>query len=266
MEERTATDPVGAGPGGSGIDHDQLRSILSNLSHELCRPLTSLRMGFDLLLADAARPISPAQRGHVETMVEVCEDLLKLTRSYLDYAGLVQGARPPHYGTFTVGALTGEIRRQFAATAASRRIAWSCGLDGPDAPVTTDASRCQQVFGNLVANALKYTHEEGEVRVAGRVEGRQWTLTVSDNGPGIPPEHQERVFEPFYRLPRDEQSRVDGNGLGLAICREMVDQLGGKISLRSAVGEGTRVTVRLPVDAPNAPATPPPAGDPAKPR
>src|SRR3954452_18236582 len=108
------------------IEHDELRSLRSNLSHELCRPLISLRAGFDLLLGDAARPISHDQRGHVETMVALCDDLLRLTRSYLDYAGLVQGTRPLCYGSFTIGALIREIDRQFASDASSRRIVWEC--------------------------------------------------------------------------------------------------------------------------------------------
>jgi signal transduction histidine kinase len=236
------------------IAHDELRTILSSLSHELCRPLISLRAGFDLLLGDAARPISADQRGHVETMAVLCDDLLRLTRSYLDYAGLVEGARPLCFGSFTVGAMIREIDRQFAPAASARRIKWACVLDGPDATVTTDASRCQQIFGNLVANALKYTPEGGEVRVRGRQDvggggegtGADWVVTVTDNGPGIPPEELDRVFAPFYRLPRDEKSRVEGNGLGLAICRELVGQLGGEIALHSHVGQGTQVTVRLP--------------------
>src|SRR4051795_11340174 len=77
--------PRGPGPSRSLIDHIELRSLLSNLSHELCRPLISLRAGFDLLLADSARPISRDQRGHVQPMVVLCDDLLRLTRSYLDY-------------------------------------------------------------------------------------------------------------------------------------------------------------------------------------
>jgi signal transduction histidine kinase len=241
------TDPDGPR---SLIDHAELRTILSNLSHELCRPLVSLRMGFDLLLADTSGPISDDQRGHVQTMVVLCEDLLRLTRSYLDYAGLVQGTRPLCFGVFTVGALIREIGRQFREAAAARRIAWVCALEGPDATVTTDASRCQQIFGNLVANALKYTPEGGEVRVVGRVEGRNWSVTVADNGPGIPAEHIGHVFEPFYRLERDEHARIEGNGLGLAICREMVGQLGGEIALHSGNGQGTRATVQFPVDPP----------------
>ena len=233
----------------SWIEHAELRSLLSNLSHELCRPLISLRAGFDLLLGDAARPISSDQRGHVRTMVVLCDDLLRLTRSYLDYAALVQGTRPLCYGTFTVSALVREIDRQFAPAASARQIAWECTLDGPDATVTTDASRCQQIFGNLVANALRYTPEGGQVGLFARYEGERWQVVVADSGPGIPPDALSKVFEPFYRLARDERSGIEGSGLGLAICREMVDQMGGEIALTSVIDQGTRVTVQLPSGA-----------------
>jgi len=230
-------------------ENDDVRTILSDLGHELCRPLTSLRMGFDLLLADAARPITHDQLGHVRTMVGLCDDLLRMTHTYLDYAGLVQGTHPLLFGTFTIGALVNDTGRTFAPAAASRRIAWSCGLDGPDATVTTDATRCQQVFANLAANALKFTPEGGEVRVEARLDGGHWSVTVSDNGPGIPAEHHDHVFQPFYRLTREEHARVGGDGLGLAVCRELVHQLGGEITLDSGAGYGTRVTVEFPVDA-----------------
>ena len=227
-------------------DPAEFRAILSNLNQELCRPLVSLRAGFDLLLAGADQPVRADQRGHIETMVGLCDDLLKLTRNYLDYAGLVHGASPLCYGTFTISALVREIDRQFAPCAAARRLDWRCSVDGPDAAVTTDASRCQQVFGNLVTNALKYTPEGGRVRIHGRREGDHWCVAVTDNGPGIPEDSLEKVFEPFFRLPRDERAGLDGNGLGLAICREMVGQMGGEIRLDSTIGQGTRAIVRLP--------------------
>src|SRR5579862_9402892 len=108
-----ASSCAGSAAAPSIFDHDEIRAILSNLSHEICRPLISLRAGFDLLLADDTRPIDGDQRGHVHTMVGLCDDLLRLTRSYLDYAGLVQGVRPLCYGTFTIGALVRDIHRQF---------------------------------------------------------------------------------------------------------------------------------------------------------
>src|SRR5919107_3884351 len=115
------------------IDHVELRAILSNLSHELGRQLVSLRAGFDLVLGDDTWASSPEQRGHLQTMAASCDNLLQLTRSYLDYAGLVRGARPVQYGSFTIAALIGEIDRQFAPVAAARRITWSCGREGADA-------------------------------------------------------------------------------------------------------------------------------------
>ncbi|MBX6314201.1 MAG: HAMP domain-containing histidine kinase [Isosphaeraceae bacterium] len=234
----------------SVVEQAELRALLSHLSHELCRPLIALRAGFDLLLGDTTSPVSPEQRGHLLTMVGLCDGLLALTRSYLDFAGLVQGSRPLHYGSYTLRALIGEIDRQFAPEAAARRIAWECRLDGSDATVTTDAERCQQVFGNLVSNALKYTPEGGRVRLVARREGPHWVVVISDTGPGIPPEARALVFEPFYRLPREERSGIEGNGLGLTICRELVQQMGGEIAISPKAGPGVQITVRLPVQGP----------------
>ena len=239
------TDPDPASP---PIEHAELRAILSHLTHELGRPLTSLRAGFDLLLGDTKRPVSGDQRGHLQTMAHLCDELLDLTRSYLDYAGLVQGTRPLRLGTYSLGAILGEIDRQFAPGAAALRIAWSCRLEGPDGPVRTDASRCQQLFGNLAANALKYTPEGGKVEIVARRGEESWTVAILDDGPGIPPEALEHVFEPFFRLTRDERSGAEGNGLGLAICRELVEQLGGTVQLGPGADGGTRAVVSLPVE------------------
>jgi signal transduction histidine kinase len=231
------------------IDQGELRSILSNLSHELCRPLVSLRAGFDLLLGESPRTISDDQRGHLLTMVSLCDDLLRMTRSYLDYAGIVQGSRPVCLGSFTIGALIGEIDRQFAPVAQTRQLDWRVFAESPEMVVVTDASRCQQIFGNLVFNAIKYTPIGGRVRVNGKTAADTWSVTVSDSGQGIPAEALDRVFEPFFRLSRDEHSMIDGSGLGLAICRELVAQLQGEISLSSVAGEGTSVTVCFPISS-----------------
>jgi signal transduction histidine kinase len=229
------------------IDPGELRSILSNLSHELCRPLVSLRAGFDLVLGESSSTMSADQRGHLLTMVALCDDLLRLTRSYLDYAGIVQGSRPLRLGSFTIGALIAEIDRQFAPVASAREVHWESHADPAEALVTTDAARCQQIFGNLVSNALKYTPIGGRVRVSGTVAPDSWSVIISDSGPGIPADAVDRVFEPFFRLARDEQSGIEGSGLGLAICSELVTQLGGQIDLQSAVERGTSITVRFPV-------------------
>jgi signal transduction histidine kinase len=229
------------------IDPIQGRSVLSTLSHELCRQLASLRVGFDLILGESLSQIAEDQRVHLLTMVSLCDDLLGFTRSALDYAAIAHGSRPFCLGSYTIGALIQEIDRQFGPIARSRRIQWETHASDPESPVLTDASRCQQILGNLVANALKFTSPGGRVRVAGVVKGEFWQLSVSDSGLGIPDSWHERVFEPFVRLARDERSGIEGNGLGLAICRELVAQLHGTIALESSERLGTSLTVRFPI-------------------
>jgi len=236
---------------GSDADPDDFHAVLSSLSHELCRPLISLRAGFDLLLSDPGRPIAHGQRAHVHTMAGLCDEMLKLTRSYLEYAGLVEGSQPLSFGEFTVGALVGEIDRQFGPVAESRGLRWSCGLDGPDGKVSTDATRCQQVFHNLVANALEHANEGGSVRVAASCHCAEWRFQVYDDGPGIPPEVVTAVFSPDEPMSRDGATKVEGKGLGLAICRVLVRQLGGEIRLESEQRTGTCVFLTFPVDGQN---------------
>jgi signal transduction histidine kinase len=229
------------------IDPTELRAVLSNLSHELCRQLASLRAGFDLILGESPSTIAHDQRGHLLTMVSLCDDLLRFARSSLDYAAIAQGSRPLCLGSFTIGAFVNEIDRQFAPIARARGIRWESHAMNPESSVRTDASRCQQILGNIVSNALKYTPSGGLVRVSSAVAADYWELSVSDSGKGIPNSWHEQVFEPFVRMDRDERSGVEGNGLGLAICRELVAQLKGTITLESAEGHGTSVTVRFPL-------------------
>jgi signal transduction histidine kinase len=87
------------------------------------------------------------------------------------------------------------------------------------------------------------------VRVTGKVDTDSWTVVVADSGPGIPAEALDRVFEPFFRLDRDEHSMIEGSGLGLAICRELVAQMHGDISVDSVAGKGTSICVRFPINA-----------------
>ncbi len=179
-------------------------------------------------------------------MVSLCDDLLRLTRGYLDYAGLVSGSRSTSLGSFSLGAIIREIDRQFRAAALARSLSWEAVAVEPSVQVVTDASLCQQIFGNLVSNAIKYTPSGGSVRVEGEARPDGWCVTVIDDGPGIPADSLERVFEPFFRLCRDEESRIEGNGLGLSICRGLIERLGGSIVLDSTPGVGTRAQVFFP--------------------
>ena len=147
-------------------------------------------------------------------MVSLCDDLLRLTRGYLDYAAIVQGSRPLSLGSFTIGALVDEIARQFAPIALSRQIHLTSHAEVPESVVVTDASRCQQIFGNLVSNAHEIFTFRWRSAYRRQVGTDSWSLNVSDSGPGIPDDAVDKVFEPFFRLARDEYSGSRGMGWG----------------------------------------------------
>lgn len=259
MDAHLRSDQIPGGASVKGrkgaIDPAELRALLSSLSHELCRPLASLRAGFDLLLRDPAAAVSKEQRGHLESMTALCDSLLSLTRGYLDYAGMVNSARALSLGAFSIRAIVRELDRQFRGPAAAAGLRWETTVvadadadpsaKADESMVVTDATLCQQVFGNLVSNAIKYTPPGGSVRVEAQSGPDEWCVSVTDDGPGIPPDSVDRVFDPFYRLPRDEHSRIEGNGLGLCICRELVERLSGTIVLDSTLGVGTTVKVHF---------------------
>jgi len=257
MDATPAADPLGPPP--PRFDQRELHRLLCSLSDELCRPLASLRTGFDLLLGEGPAGFSPAQKGHVGTMRGLCDELLQLTRSYLDYAEVIRGTRAPSLGTFSIRALVHEVDRTFAASARTKGLSWSAEAVDGDALVVTDALRGQQIFAALASNAVKFTPAGGRVRVEGRLEagGDAWSLTVSDDGPGVPADQMQRIFEPFYRLNREEHSTAEGNGLGLSIAMELAEQLGGRLLLESEEGRGTVVRAVFPRQP-----APPPRGEP----
>ncbi len=250
----SASPPPAPADDGHGCGPGEVRGLYAGLSREMCNPLISLRAGFDLLLAGCEGPISDRQRSHVRALRAQCDDMLSLTRTYLQYAGLAGEARTPDLATFRLGALLREADRQLAESARSRGIAWSCALGGcEDTRVVTDLWSFQRIVGHLVANAVANTPEGGKVSVRCGVEGDEWTLEVSDDGRGIPAGVVDRVFEPLVRIHAPSAGPGPGpglgghgHGMGLAVCRELVGQLGGTIALRSEPGLGTSVTVRFP--------------------
>lgn len=109
-----------------------------------------------------------------------------------------------------------------------------------------DRTRFAQVVNNLLSNAIKYTPEGGEVHLRGFLQGAEFWLQVQDNGWGIPPEAQPRLFEKFYRVQNPSHPKTEGTGLGLAIVKAIVEQHGGQIAVESALNVGTTITIRLP--------------------
>ena len=122
-------------------------------------------------------------------------------------------------------------------------------LSAAGQPVTVQADRrmLEELCYNLLENAVKYNHPGGWARLEVRPEGDSAVLTVSDNGIGIPQEHQQRIFERFYRVDKSRSKQTGGTGLGLSIVKHIVERHGGVITLQSEPEKGTTITVRLPL-------------------
>jgi len=130
--------------------------------------------------------------------------------------------------------------------ALQKGLSWQLAIDPALPTVSADGDRLAQAVGNLLSNAVKYTPPGGRLCVeAGSDPGWAW-LRVSDSGPGIPPEEQERIFDPFYRNPHGRRF-PQGMGLGLTIARDLVAAHGGRLEVASGPGQGSCFTIHLPL-------------------
>jgi signal transduction histidine kinase len=216
--------------------------FIANASHELRTPLFSLGGFLELLddpeLDDATRDEFLAQmREQVERLTKLATDLLDLSR--LDAGRLSVSSE-----TIDLSELADELNAEFRARAAS--FAHELDLaEEPPVRAIGDAERVLQIGRVLVENALVHTPAGTTVRVSTAIDGGRATLTVADDGPGIPADAQQQIFERFYRL---DGTRASGSGLGLAIARELAEVMGGRIELDSRNG-WTLFTLVLSVDS-----------------
>jgi signal transduction histidine kinase len=223
--------------------------LIAAVSHELRTSFGTI-VGFtELLLNGEYGPLTPEQAEHLHSMEESLQQMLELIRSSLDFSrlerqGTVLDVRHTRIADL-VAALERELRDFPRATGV--RLEWSVAPELP--AIRTDPVKLQLIIRNLIVNALKYT-EHGSVRLTTRSLEGEVEFIVSDTGPGIAPEAQEAIFEPFHCLGGARATAVGGLGLGLYITRRMVGLLGGSISLESVLGRGSDFRVRIPHQSP----------------
>lgn len=220
------------------------REFTANVSHELKTPLHTISGSAELLANGmvAEGDVPAFARGiHTEAqrMIRLVEDVIRL--SHLD-----EGAQDMPWEDLDLYALAEETVQGLRPQAEGAGV--ELRLEGGPAHMHGVRRLMQSVLFNLCDNAVKYNRPGGSASVS--VEGKDGAvlLTVSDTGIGIPPEHQEHIFERFYRVDKSRSKETGGTGLGLSIVKHGVQLHGGEIRLHSQPGEGTAVEVRLPVD------------------
>jgi signal transduction histidine kinase len=228
---------------------DVKSNLIATVSHELKTPLTSVRMAIYLLDEQTVGPLTPKQTELVAAAKDDSDRLLRTLNDLLDLARLEHGSAPLQITTLAPVEVVSTVERS------TRELAHAAGITlrtevTPGLPeVPVDAQRIAYVFTNLITNAIKYSPASGEIVVGAqpgktRANKPSVRFSVKDQGPGILPEHQEHVFERFYRVPGTNKK---GAGLGLSIAREIVAAHGGEIGVISRPGQGSEFFFVIPL-------------------
>jgi signal transduction histidine kinase len=217
-------------------------------SHELRSPLTSVQ-GFAELLMLERESLTAKQVETVEIILDNCRHLVSLLNDLLDLARSDAGRLAIKPVPTELEPLIDDVVRTMRAQTERGGQTLSQQVD-PDLPrVEVEPGRLRQILVNLVTNAHEYSPEGASIEVRARRDGDEVEIAVKDDGPGIPAEQVEHIFERFTRGDAGLTQRVGGTGLGLAISKSLVELHGGSIAVDSAVGEGSTFRVRLPVPA-----------------
>jgi signal transduction histidine kinase len=215
-------------------------------SHELRSPLTSVQGFAELLMLDKDS-LTPRQLETVEIILDNCRHLVRLLNDLLDLARSDAGRLSIRPQPTEVATLVEDVVRTMRAQTESASQTLT-GQVEPGLPlINVEADRIRQILVNLLTNAHEYTPKGASIGVAAHAVGAEVEISVSDNGPGIPPDQLERIFERFTRGDAGLTQRVGGTGLGLAISKSLVELHGGSISAESTLGQGSIFHVRLPI-------------------
>ena len=227
--------------------HSREKMMLT-ISHDIRAPLSSIIGYIDLLLR---RHPDERQQYYLDNMSGSASHILSLVNDLLDFHRLESGKMEIQRVAFSVSALFNEIFTSFRPIAESKDLTFVLNLkeEGTEKLYIGDPIRIRQIVGNLLSNALKFTREGRVVMVVSinalADNSALLNVLVSDSGPGIPPEEQERIFGEFTRLSATE--KAEGFGLGLSITRKMTVLMVGNLSLKSVVGQGCDFTIELPL-------------------
>ncbi len=231
------------------IRMDKLRELfVSSISHELRAPLASLQATSELVLDEEVGPLNEDQHQYLARMDSACRHMRRILDDLTDWSHL-------QAGKISIRKRKVDLRQAMEhATQTLRSRADQAGVEmlltlPPDSlEVFTDPRRIEQVLINLVDNAVKFNYHGGQVEVSALIVEREAVAQISDTGPGIPTELQERIFEAFDRGSEEISRPIEGVGLGLAIASQITALLGGRIEVSSEPGQGSTFSVHLPVE------------------
>lgn len=230
---------------------DQLKSdFVSMASHELRSPMASMKMGVSTVLREMVGPLNDDQKLMLDIAERNIDRLTKLTSELLDLTKIEAGQLDISLAEHDVFGIAREVVEADEPLAKHKGVRLEALAPSGSTSAICDRDRIYRVLQNLVGNALNFT-EDGHVTIAVTGEDGRVQVSVSDDGPGIPAESLDTIFEKWSQAHSETVSEKRGTGLGLAICKGIVEAHGGEISVESELGEGTRFTFTLPTRGPD---------------
>lgn len=224
------------------------RDFISTINHELRTPL-SIIMGFsDVLLNHPTELLSTVQRKHITNINSAALKLFDLITSLIQISEIEHGKMEVELSEFSLPTLIEDIRQISAPLANKKSIAMEFRIDQSIKTICTDRSKLKMILLNLINNAIKFTHEEGEVQIIlEKDKNGDLHFAIKDNGIGIPEEKQKKLFHPFVQLEPTLTRSQGGTGLGLALAKEFIEMQDGSIRVSSKPGVGSTFEFVLPV-------------------
>jgi len=219
--------------------------MLFRISHELKTPVALIKGYASTLRRDDVHWDQETTRESLAIIEEESDRLHRLIDNLLEASRIQAGTLRLELGDVFIPNLAAKTVERFQIQTTSHKLELSFPAGFP--PVLADEERLQEVLYNLISNAIKYSPNGGTIRVSGKVQGDHVQVSVSDQGQGIPSDKQSRLFEPFYRIDSSLGRRTQGVGLGLFLCKAIVEGHGGRIWVESIPGKGSTFRFTLPI-------------------
>jgi len=223
---------------------DMKSHLLSTVSHELCTPLATIKGCAKMTLDYGDRLPLSEKREYLQAIVDSSERLEEMVRDLLDMSRIEAGVLQIHKQPCSAGSLLKKVAARMRPHMRKHRLIVRVPEELPS--IEADEMRVEQVLQNLLANAAQYSPDGGEIRLRAEARGPEILVSVSDQGIGIEKKELEAVFEPFYRIETGRPHETPGAGLGLAICKALVESHGGHIWVESEPGKGSTFYFALP--------------------
>ena len=226
---------------------DRMKEDFSaSMAHELNTPLTCIKEGAAQLLDGIGGEITDKQREILATVAGNTNRLVHVVKSLLDLSKMKAGMWNYEFETFSLDQLIRVIVAEIAPLVEAKQIILETAIDASLPPARLDPERMLHVLRNLIGNAVKFTPNEGQVRVGTKFIGGKLEVSVQDSGPGIPAENLTRIFEKYIQGNQYGAQRGQGTGLGLAIAKSIITSHGGEIWAESQLGQGSKFFFTLP--------------------